>query len=183
VIQGRSRWILGTISLVLYLGHAATHIGNGEAGNLLWVCNVGALGIGVGYLLGSPLIVGVGTLWLLIGTPIWIYDCVARGAILWTSPLVHVGCLALGGYGTIRVGIPRGTGWKASLGLLCLAGAARVLTPPDLNVNLAFGVWTGWENVIRSHLLFAGGIYLICVGVFLGAEMRLGRKDDPSGSG
>jgi hypothetical protein len=181
VIPGR--WILGAVSLAFYLAHAATHVANGEAGNLLWACNVGALGIGMGYLLRSPLTVGIGTLWLLTGTPIWIYDCVARGTILWTSPLVHIGCLALGGYGVVRLGLPRGTWWKAALGLPVLALVARMITPRDLNVNLAFGVWVGWENVIRSHLFFGGGIYLICVAVFLGTEMALRRKDDPRGSG
>ena len=152
-------WISGTAALFCYAIHAGFHLLHGRPYDLLWACHIGAAIVGVGLLASSATVNGIGTLFLWLGTPLWLME-VAGGHEEFnpTSCFTHVGGLVLGLYGTYRLGMPKGVWWKAVAVLVGLIGLCRLTTPASANVNVAFAIPSGWEGQFASH-----GAYLITV--------------------
>ncbi|MBI3735678.1 hypothetical protein HY256_04095, partial [Candidatus Sumerlaeota bacterium] len=97
-----------------------------------------------------------GLLCLLIGTPIWILDLLGGSPFIPTSPLTHVLGPILGFYGVRKMGIPRWS-WLASLGFVAaMIVVARLVTPADANVNLAFGPAPSWHWAPKAWPLHVG---------------------------
>jgi hypothetical protein len=144
----------GTSALVFYAIHGGQHLIRGHPEDLLWACHLGAVLVGVGILIRSATLNAVGFLWLCLGTTLWAIDLAGGGELIPTSLLTHVGGLAVGGVGVFRLGMPRHAWWKAILAFLVLLQLSRWLTPAETNVNLAFSVASGWEEVFASHLAY-----------------------------
>jgi hypothetical protein len=152
-------WISGTAALCCYAIHAGFHLLHGQPHDLLWACHIGAAIVGVGLLTSSPTVNGIGTLFLWLGTPLWLMEVAGgRAEFNPTSCFTHVGGLLLGLYGTYRLGMPRGVWWKAVAVLVGLIGISRLTTPASANVNVAFAIPSGWESQFTSH-----GSYLLTV--------------------
>jgi hypothetical protein len=142
---------VGAVALACYAIHAADRALHHDPYDLFWACHVGCLLVGLGALARRPVVVATGVLWLAFGDPLWLLDLATDGELIPTSVLTHVGGFLIGIPVLVRTGWPRGTWWKAALGLLALMLVTRVATPPRGNVNLAFSVWTGWEHVFPSY--------------------------------
>lgn len=178
----RPQILPGSLVLAIFVAHATSHIRLGQAPQILWMCNVGVLGIALGWLLGAPRTLATGTIWLALGTPIWVYGASTEFGFQLTSVLSHVGGLALGGLGVWRLGLPRGTWWRAALAMLPVVAVSRFLLPAHQNVNLAHRAWPGWEDVFPTHLLFLLAFYILYVAILLGLESiarRLGLPEGP----
>ena len=146
---------LGCLALACYAVHAGFHLYHGRPEDLLWACHMGAAVVGLGLLLSSATMNGVGVLLLCMGTPLWLLDLAGGGEFYPTSCFTHLVGLAIGIYGVYRLGMPRGTWWKASITLVALIAICRVITPEHANVNVAFAIQRGWESYFPSH-----GVYL-----------------------
>ena len=172
--------MLGSLVLAIYLLHGANHMASGQVQQMLWVCNVGLLGIAVGWLLAAPRVLATGCIWLALGTPLWLYGAIAEFGFQASSVLAHFGGLSLGVLGLHSLGLPRGTWWTAALATLPLMLVSRLFTPGDQNVNMAHRPWPGWEGVFPSHLLFLLLFYAAYVAALFGIEAvarRLGLSE------
>ena len=165
--RGKTR-ALGWVAILFYAVHGAYHWQQGVPENMLWACHLGALLVGFGLLLDSANLNGVGVLWLAIGTCLWLVGLGMDVPFLPTSALTHVGGLAIGLWGTRRLGIPGGVAWKALVALGLLHLISRFLNPPGKNINMAREIASGLEGWFPSHALF-----LLAIGAFCGAAFLL----------
>lgn len=141
----------GVLALGCYAVHGGVHLYRHEPEDLLWACHLGAAFVGVGLLASSALLNGIGTLFLCLGTPLWILDLLEGGEFLPSSCLTHLGGLAIGLYGVRRLGMPRATWWMTTAALVALIVICRFVTSPSANVNVAFAVPHAWEGHFPSH--------------------------------
>ena len=65
--------VLGVLALTCYAVHSGFHLLRGTGAHALWLCNLGALLVGIGLVLGRPRLTAAGTLWLAVGTPLWLF--------------------------------------------------------------------------------------------------------------
>jgi hypothetical protein len=142
----------GALACAFYAIHGSVHLARGHPEELLWVCHLGALCVGVGLLLRQPAVHAVGFLWLCVGSVLWGIDLAFGGEFIPTSLLTHVGGLVIGGLAVGALGLPRHSWWRAILAFLVLQQFCRFLTPASANVNLAHAVWPGWETIFPSYL-------------------------------
>jgi len=166
---------LGLAALACYAIHAGFHLYNGRPEEMLWMCHLGAALVGAGLLFSSATANGIGTLFLCIGTPLWVMYLAGGGELYPTSTLPHLGGLAIGLYGVRRLGLPTGTWWKAVAALIALILVCRLVTPPHANVNVAFAVYPGWEKVFPSHLVYLAVMMAQSAGYFFLCEYALRR--------
>ncbi len=171
--QRTRRAAAGGMALLFYAAHAAFWTLYGAPANIFWVCHLGALLVAFGWLLPQPALNAIGTLWLGLGNLLWISD-LAGGAIFYpTSALTHLGGLAIGLRGVARMGIPRLSWVRASLGLAPAWLLSRCVGDPSQNVNMAFRVYAGWEERFRSYPLFLLLLLVFAALVFLAFEAAI----------
>lgn len=166
-------WALGVLAIIFFAVHAGHHVARGKPENMVWMCHLAALSVGLGLLGGWSALIAIGVLWLAVGVPLWALDLVRGGEFFPTSILTHVGGLALGLIGLTRLGSPRGV-WAAALSaLILLVLVCRVATPEQADVNLAFTIWPadGPASPARVGMLLAA-LALLAV-LFLGLERGL----------
>jgi hypothetical protein len=164
---------LGLLALAFYAVHAAYHVRQGHAEDVLWVCHVAAAVIGVGLLCGWPAWVAVGVTWLVVGVPLWLFDLAAGGEFNPTSVLTHVGGLVVGLVGLWRFGMPAQVWWKALLALAALQQLCRWVTPPEANVNVAFSVYPWMRPYFASYWAYLGTMLMVFGLLFFGTEQVL----------
>lgn len=146
--------MLGVLGCAGFAAHATWHILAGTPQDIIWVCNLSSLVVGVGLILGSPLINAVGLLGLTIGLPTWILSLVSGEPLIPTSLLTHVLGLVLGIVGARRMGFSRQAWWTALLFVEAVMIVSRLFTPEEANVNLAFGPIEGlslWTVTGAAH--------------------------------
>ncbi|NOY90636.1 MAG: hypothetical protein GXP55_05445 [Deltaproteobacteria bacterium] len=146
---------MGLVALAIWLAHGADLASRGEAIDLLWICNMGALLLTLGCLFRQRIVLAVGLLWMLPGELFWTLDMLTGGEILVSSFALHLVIPVLGFLTIRRVGWPTGAWWVASLSLLPLALLTHVASPESRNINLAFHIEEGWEGVFPSFPIYA----------------------------
>ncbi|MBP1686138.1 MAG: hypothetical protein H6Q33_2281 [Deltaproteobacteria bacterium] len=167
----RRRTLLwGLLALAFYLVHAGTHLRHHQPENIVWSCHVATVLVGFGFVFGSATLNAIGFLWLLIGNAAWLIDLYNGAALIPTSLLPHVGGFILSIVGLKRFGMPRHVWWKAIVGLFLLQQFSRLVTPMAANVNIAFGVWAGWETMFPSYLWFEVITFGTMLAIFLVTE-------------
>jgi hypothetical protein len=166
-------FVEGLLSIAFYLGHAATHLVRERPRDLLWACHIACLCIGAGALLGRPTAAAVGVCWLALGIPLWILDLSTGGELIPTSFLTHVGGAIVGARVVRKLGFPRGTWWKATVGIVALQEVSRLVgespTHPS-NVNLAFHVHHGWEGLFPTYARYFVVLLALFTLVFYATE-------------
>jgi len=152
----RKRILLGGLAIGFYMIHGVMCVWRGGPSNLLWACHIGSLIVGFGLLLSMARWTVIGILWFGLGNGMWILYLAGGGIFEWTSPLTHVGGLAVGIIGFRETGFPRGSWLWAWAGLAALQQISRWTTVEAENVNLAFRIHPGWEDLFPSY-----GLYLV----------------------
>jgi hypothetical protein len=163
------------LPISFFLAHASYYWRHGGLSQMLWMCNLANLMLGVGLLLGFRELVRVAVFWLIPGLPIWFWFVViVDRAWLLTSTFSHIGGLAVGLWAMRRVGASRitwayATGWYFVVQAFC-----RLFTSPALNVNLAHKIYAGYESAFDSYWEYwAVTSALVASGMFaLGLAMR-----------
>ncbi|MCE9572575.1 MAG: hypothetical protein K8W52_05415 [Deltaproteobacteria bacterium] len=161
------------IVLVGYAIHAAVHVAHGETWDLLWACNVATLLLAIGSAIRQPRVVGVALCWLSFGTPLWLLDLLNGGPLTASSLLIHVGALGVAVRVARTLTVPRGTWLVALIGLAVVMALSRALTPPAMNVNLAFGVYTGWEGVFPDERIYFACLFAVSALGFVAVEQAM----------
>ena len=146
--------ILGLLPLTFFLAQAAHYWKINELGHMLWMCNIGNLVLAIGLFLNNALFIRVAVIWMFPGLIVWlVYVALAWGMFL-SSTLAHVGGLILGIFAIRRVGMDQ-AGWRYALGwYFVIQFLSRVLTPANLNVNVAHEVGPGWEQTFDAYWKF-----------------------------
>ena len=146
--------LLGILPLIFFLIQTIHYWRFGGMGNLLWICNVGNVLLGVGLLLGHRELIRAAGIWTIPGLGIWIRYVLLASGFYFSTTLAHVGGITVGLIALRRVRMDR-LAWIYALAWSLLTQlAARVLTSPELNVNLAHRIQTGWENLFSSYWKF-----------------------------
>jgi hypothetical protein len=152
---------MGAAAVCFYAVHAGQYVVRRQPEHALWVCHLGALLVGIGVLTRQSSLNAIGTLWLIVGLPFWLYDLASGGEFVPTSVLTHVGGPVVGLIGARRLGVPTGLWWKVLVVLVPVCVASRLLTPPSSNVNLAHHVHPGFESVFPSYVLYGIALWTL----------------------
>jgi hypothetical protein len=113
----------------------------GTLHNLVWVCNVMNVALAASLALAWPRGIWLATLWLVVGSPLWLWDAFETGVFEAHSFLTHVAATGVGLVALRRIPRPRHLWWQAVLVGIALQLAARALTTPEHNVNVAFAAY------------------------------------------
>ena len=146
--------LLGIFPLFFFLAQAVHYWKINQLGHMFWMCNVGNLVLALGLFLEKPIVIRLAAIWTIPGLLIWILYVVLAWGVFLTSTLAHVGGLAVALIALSRVGMDR-TSWRWAFGwYLVVQRLSRLLTAPELNVNLAHAVQPGWEGAFHSYWSF-----------------------------
>jgi hypothetical protein len=146
--------LMGLLPLAFFLAQGAHYWGINELGHMLWMCNIGNLVLAIGLFINNALLIRVAVIWMFPGLLVWVaYVALAWGMFL-SSTLAHVGGLIVGIFALKRVGMDR-AGWRYALGWYLLVQLlSRVLTPANLNVNVAHDIDPGWQGTFNAYWKF-----------------------------
>lgn len=175
--------VLGVWPLAFVGVHLALRVHAGHPEDALWLCHVADLLLAVGLLAGLPRVWAVGSLWIVWGTPLWLLDVFGGGTFRPTSLGTHLGACVVALIAARRGVFPRGTHWRAILGVWALLALTRLLVPADGNLNLAFRVQEGWTAQFSSYPRYFAFVSAVCWVVFFATEqglVRLGRSTSSS---
>ncbi len=167
---------LGILPILFYNIHAIYWVFRGNWENMLWVCHLASVLIGLGMLFAAPRLIAAGLLWITVGNVFWAIYLLGGGELIASSILTHIGSWIVGLVGLKRGGFPVGTWFRAWLGLILPHLAAR-FTPPAENVNLAHSIPAGWDP--GSHTLYLAIVFAAILAGFAILE-RVYRRFSPT---
>ena len=174
-IQNKRHVFFGLLAISFYIIHASYLIFNNESAHIMWACHIASLAIGFGLIFDMPILIAIGVLWLGFGDIMWVIYLAGGGGFELTSPLTHIGGIAVGIWGLYRTCIPKNSWIWALIALLLLQQLSRWVTPEPFNINLAFRVHEGWENVFPTYSIYLAVLLIIASAIFLGFEVLLNR--------
>ena len=170
---------LGILSCAFYAIHAGFHWSRGAPQDMLWVCHLAALLVGVGLIFRLPALNAMGVLILMVGCPLWLLSLLGGAELLPTSLLTHVGGLVIGLIGVKYLGLSKGAWWRAGIVVAALMGVSLLLSR-ESNVNVSHAPYSGWEVMYPWAGLYQVQLWLQwCLGLFA-AEIVLRRVVSPS---
>lgn len=151
-----SSWfrILGLFPLAFFFAQANHYWEINELGHMLWMCNIGNLVLAIGLFLNNALLIRVAVIWMFPGLAVWLVYVALAWGMFFSSTLAHVGGMIVGLVAIRRVGMDQ-TGWRFALGwYLIVQFLSRLLTPANLNVNVAHSVEEGWRQTFNAYWKF-----------------------------
>jgi uncharacterized MnhB-related membrane protein len=146
--------LLGFLPLVFFLAQGLHYWRINQLGHMFWMCNIGNLLLAIGIILNEPILMRVAIIWTVPGLVVWLlYVVMTSGAVL-SSTLAHVGGLIVGMIALKKVGMDRRAWLYALAWYFFIQLLSRLLTPPDLNVNLSHRIQPGWEQTFSAYWQF-----------------------------
>ena len=146
--------LLGLLPLLFFFSQVAHYWPIHQLGNMLWMCNIGALVLALGLFFEKPLLVRVAAIWTVPGIFTWFFFYVLPWGVFLSSLLVHVGGIAIAAI-ALKTYRMDPSSWVYAFGwTLVMQFLSRFLTAPDLNVNLAHAIQPGWERTFGSYWTF-----------------------------
>ncbi len=143
-----SRWV-GMCVLLALATVAVQKTQAGQAHELLWMCYPAAGLLCVGLLFRQSLLAATGGLfYLAIGLPYWFIDLVATRTTTVGSVALHLLAPIAGIFHIRQAGLQTTAKWLVLAVYLSLLPISRWLTPPALNINLAFGPYQAHQGAI-----------------------------------
>ena len=146
--------ILGFLPLIFWLAHAHHYLQYGGLPHLLWMCNLASILLAMGLFLSWPFLIRLAVIWFIPGLPIWVWFVVMQSGGTLTSFFAHVGGLLVGLFALFKVRADHATWLYALVWYLAVQQVCRMFTPPELNVNLAHEIWSGWERDFAAYWQF-----------------------------
>ena len=134
---------------------------------MLWMCNIGNLLLAIGLFLEEAILIRVAVIWMLPGLVVWVLYVVPTWGMLLTgrldagqffgvisSTLAHVGGASVGMVVLRRVRMDPRAWFYAYIWYFVVQLLSRLLTPPELNVNLSHRIQDGWEQSFSAYWKF-----------------------------
>jgi hypothetical protein len=126
-----------------------------QSAQLLWFCNISNLMLGLAIFVLNGDAIFVTTALLLIGLPIWLFDVAVQGGFHAFSILTHVVSPALGLYLCRNLGVGRHAPIFTIGYYVALQLAARFLTSPADNINVAFAVYAPVKGLFSNFWVYS----------------------------
>jgi hypothetical protein len=146
--------LLGIFPLVFFFAQAAHYWRIHQLGHMLWMCNVGDLLLAIGLFFRQPVLIRIAVIWMIPGFVIWFRFVVLEWGLFFSSVLAHVGGILVSIVAGKKVGVDRNA-WLYAFGwYLVVQIVSRLLTAPDLNVNLSHRIQPGFERVFSAYWQF-----------------------------
>ncbi len=146
----------------------------GEPGHILWMCHLSNLILALGFFLAWPLLVRISIPWLLFGLPLWIWDMAQMGLTGGLSSFgTHIGGLLVGLFALSKMSYDSKSWLYALVWYLVVQQVCRMVTPVELNVNIAHKVYYGWETMFAAYWQYwlvttlTAGVFLWLIGLLL----------------
>lgn len=146
--------LLGLLPLIFFLFQTIHYWRFGGMENLWWICNVGNVMLGIGLLISHREVIRAAAIWTIPGLAIWIFYVLLPSGFYFSTALAHVGGIVVGLVALRRVRMDRIAWIYAFAWALLIQLVTRVLTSPELNVNVAHRIQPGWENIFNSYWKF-----------------------------
>lgn len=155
--------ILGVIVLLSLLWHGWVKYERGLLIEMVWVCHVSALMLGVGLILRQRILVGVGFIFFAgAGMPLYLLDnIISRCDTTLASFVEHVICPIAGLFEVWRSGIPRYAFLIAWVVAMTLQILSYHFTPAALNINLAHKTWGPLAALVGNVWIYRAGNALV----------------------
>jgi hypothetical protein len=118
------------------------------------MCNIGNLLLAIGLFLNHKELIRATAIWTIPGLGIWFWFVWLDGSTSLSSTLAHVGGIIVGMIVLRRVRMDHIAWLYAFVWYLFMQLVSRRVTSPDLNVNVAHHIQTGWENTFSSFWKF-----------------------------
>jgi hypothetical protein len=165
--------IIGLIPLLTALYTSYLSITQGKPEEVLWVCNLSNFLLAAGLFARHAIAVRVATLWLIIGTPLWIWDNVERGIYLtFHAFVIHIISALIGIVAMYQLAWrPRIWGWALFYGL-AIQVFTRFAAPPQLNINVASRVYEPLQPLFPHYYAYMV-FNAVCFGITLWVLERL----------
>ncbi|HEY6806899.1 MAG TPA: hypothetical protein VI306_25205 [Pyrinomonadaceae bacterium] len=146
--------LVGILPLLFFVAQTVHYWRINELGNLLWMCNVGNLMFAIGLFFWIRRLMLVAIIWTIPGLLIWILYVVLAWGSFFSSFLAHVGGLVVGMFVLRQIGMDRLTWLYAFAWYLAIQLLSRLITAPNLNVNLAHSIQPGWDHAFGAYWQF-----------------------------
>lgn len=146
--------LLGLLPIAFFAVQTIHYVRFGGLGNLLWMCNLSNVLLGIGLLISHRELIRAAAIWTIPGLALWIIYVLVPSGFYLSTTLAHVGGFIVGMVALQRVRMDR-RAWAYAFawgGLTQLA--ARFLAPAELNVNVAHRVQDGMETAFTSYWKF-----------------------------
>ena len=146
------RWRLLGLLPIGFVGWAyATY---DHPAHLLWLCNVCNLLLAVALLTDNLRLLWVATLWLVLGTPLWVMDIFVKDRFYPHSVFTHVVAPVLGLVAVRGRAAPAWT-WILAVALgLAAQAVCRLWTPPALNINVSHATYRAMTGWFDSYIVY-----------------------------
>jgi hypothetical protein len=150
----------GGLQLVILLWHTLYTAIKMDPQYLLFICYPANLLVAVGIFSRHPALIGIGSQWTILALPFVLIDYVITGDYEISGVLFHLSGPIIGLMALRTYRLPGYTVIGAlGLGLLCQV-LARRLTAESLNINIAFAVWRGWEDLFPDYRIYMAVVYV-----------------------
>jgi hypothetical protein len=159
--------LLGFLPLTFFTAQAIHYWQIKQLGHMLWMCNIGNLLLALGLFLEAPILIRVAVIWMVPGVVVWFLYVVPTWGMLLTgsfsyaeafgvisSTLAHVGGFAAGIAVLRRVGMDARGWFYAFIWYFVVQLFSRLVTPPQMNVNLSHSIQPGWEQTFNTYWRF-----------------------------
>ncbi|MBO0726565.1 MAG: hypothetical protein J2P52_13260 [Blastocatellia bacterium] len=125
---------------------------------MLWSCHISNLMLAAGLFMGSPFLIRISVLWLILGVPPWILDMVLSKQITLVRVFSHLGGFIVAILAIRGVGAKRGNWIPSLVYFVILQQITRLLTDPTpyTNVNVAhfaYGPMKDWFASYWTYLV------------------------------
>lgn len=158
--------LLGLVPIGFFLAHFYYYWTHGGVGHMLWMCNLATAVLGIGMIVGFAPLIRLAVIWLIPGLGLWFWFVVMEGGWLWTSFFSHVGGLSIGLLALREVGAGRWTWLYSTIWYVAVQQLCRMVTDPELNVNVAHRPYEGFEGMAyREYWILT--TLLVVVGAWL----------------
>ncbi len=154
------RW-MGFLPLSFFLAHFSYHSSQGNPEHILWLCNTSNLVMATGLFFNLPVLVRIAVLWLIPGVPLWLIDMLATGENPVSTFLSHLGGMTVGLIALSQIKAERMMWLYAWIYGITLQMICRFFTPPELNINVAFDMFSGWHGLFQVYWKYWTFIALI----------------------
>ncbi len=141
----------GFLPLTIFLAHLNYHFASGTPQNLLWLCNFSNLLQAVGLFFNLPVLIRISALWFIPGIPLWLWDMSRTGDAPISTFLSHLGGMIVALIALAKVRAKPNMFIYAWLYGFLVQTICRFITPPELNVNVAFDIYPGFDRIFENY--------------------------------
>jgi hypothetical protein len=143
--------LLGILPVCFFLSHLSYHFSEGTPQHLLWLCNLSNLLLAAGLFFQIPLLIRIAALWLIPGIPLWLWDMSRTGDHPLSTFLSHLGGLTVAMIALSKFRAKPNMFIYAWLYGFLVQLICRFVTPPELNVNVAFQIYPGFDRIFHNY--------------------------------